>query len=260
MRKEDLNQIDDNYITQKLEEAFGYTDEQLAAQLDRAAAKLAENPDPLLTPPEDEFSKIMARVNESKKAHKVVRIKKVLRPMLVAAVLGTIVLGTGIGVSGKREYEYQVRERASDEVVFNNVDSVDKVNEIEQAYEKIEKELGIQAIELLYIPKGMLFQKVEINKGIARMEFIYQEHYIHFYQVLRNVESSTDFMTDRNSYKKIYNRNLSTYISIYKNELEGSQPEWGIQFTNEKAYYILQGIIEEDEFIKIVERLRFFEN
>ena len=218
VRKEDLNQIDDNYITQKLEEAFGYTDEQLAAQLDRAAAKLAENPDPFLTPPEDEFAKIMARVNESKKAHKVVRIKKVLRPMLVAAVLGTIVLGTGIGVSGKREYEYQVRERTSDEVVFNNAESVDKQNDIEKVYQQIEEKLGIQALELFYMPRGMDFERYDIDLGIARLEFMYKENRIHFYQALKDVDNSTMFSSDRNVYMRVHNKHLKSDILIYKNE------------------------------------------
>ena len=135
MRKEDLNQTDDIFITQKLEEAFGYSDEQLLEEFERAAAQAAEHPDPRLTPPEGEFQKIMARVEEDKKAEKkVLRLKKVMRPLLVAAVLGTVVLGTGIGVSGKREFEYWVREKdGGEEVVFNNAESIEKCNNIEEA-------------------------------------------------------------------------------------------------------------------------------
>ena len=58
----------------------------------------------------------------------------------------------------------------------------------------------------------------------------------------------------------MYNRYLNVYISIYKNELEGEKPEFGAQFVNEDAYYYLFGVIDEDEFLKIVEYIKYYEN
>lgn len=117
MRKEGLCQNgkkwpDDNFITHKLEEAFGYSDQQLVEEFDRAATLYAQSPDPRLKPPEGEFQKIMERVEKEKKAErKVIRLKKVLRPMLVAALLGGAVLGSGIGVNGLEGMDYGFRER-----------------------------------------------------------------------------------------------------------------------------------------------------
>ena len=72
MRKEglsqnDKNQLDDNFIKHKLEEAFGYSDEQLVKEFDEAAAQAAQQPNPKLIPPEDEFQKIMERVELEKR-------------------------------------------------------------------------------------------------------------------------------------------------------------------------------------------------
>ena len=45
VRNSKVSQEEDKLIQQKLQEAFGYTDEQLAAQLDHAAAEYAAHPE-----------------------------------------------------------------------------------------------------------------------------------------------------------------------------------------------------------------------
>lgn len=265
LRKEGLSQnnkewLDDNFIRQKLEEAFGYSDRQLVKEFDRAAALSAQHPDPRLKPPENEFKRIMERVEREKKAErKVIRLKRVLRPLLVAALLGGAILGSGIGVSGRRAVEYRVREQGENSIIFNNADNVDKQSSIEQAYEDIENTLGIPVVECFYIPEGMTFKNVILSKNRAKLEFIYGENYIHFYQVLWNLDNSANYRSDRESYIEIHNRYLDCDVSIYKNELEGEKPEFSAQFSIDKAYYHFCGIMSEDEFIKVVEHLKFYE-
>lgn len=261
MRKEDLNQTDDMVITQKLEEAFGYSDQQLFEEFEQAAAQAAEHPDPQLTPPEDEFQKIMARVEADKAAEKkVLRLKKVMKPLLVAAALGTVVLGTGIGVSGKREFEYWVREKDGGEVVFNNVDGFGEEEKAKSAYEQIGKQLGIEVLELVYLPSGTKYSDLNIVNGVARMEFKYENGFIHFYQILMEKDNSADYISDRTTYKTIYNRYLDKNISIYKNKLEDNLLEFSAQFINDKAYYYLSGVMSEEEFKKVVKNIQFFLN
>ena len=55
VRNSKVSQKEDKLIQQKLQEAFGYTDEQLAAQLDQAAAEYAAHPELNLTPPKGEL-------------------------------------------------------------------------------------------------------------------------------------------------------------------------------------------------------------
>ena len=108
MRNSKVSQEEDKLIQQKLQEAFGYTDEQLAAQLDQAAAEYAAHPELNLTPPKGEFEKILAMAaqdeTQDKKEddHKVIRLKKVMKPMILVATVGAILLGTGMMASGRR--------------------------------------------------------------------------------------------------------------------------------------------------------------
>ncbi len=250
---------DDNFIIHKMEEAFGYSDEQLAEELDRAAELAAQHPDPYLKPPEGEFQKIMERVEKEKKAErKVLRLKKIVRPLLVAALLGGVILGSGIGVNGLEGVEYKVRERKDGDFVFSNVESIDIDNKVEQAYEEIERELGIVALELFYMPSDMIFEYSVLGEDRVVLEFLCGKNYFHFYQVRWNLESSINYKSDRKSYKSVYNRYLDSNISIYKNELEGEKPEFGAQYVNGDAVYYLYGIMDEDEFIKIVKYLKYY--
>ncbi|MEG0687928.1 MAG: hypothetical protein RR466_04490 [Hungatella sp.] len=71
MKKINRNQACDNYIKKQLQSAYGYRDDQLEAEFDRAAA---EPDDPRLQPPPDEFDKILARLNtEQREAKKIIR-------------------------------------------------------------------------------------------------------------------------------------------------------------------------------------------
>lgn len=265
MRKEDLDQTidnwtDDNFITQKLEEAFGYSDEQLVKEFDEAAAQAAQQPNPKLMPPEDEFQKIMERVElEKRKERKTARIKRIWRPLLVAALLGGVVLGSGIGVSGNRELEYWIRERDERSFVFNNIENVEKQNSIEYVYEEIEN-MGIPAIEFFYVPKEMVFENCIIDHDRVKLEFKFDENRFHFYQVLNHKGNSSFYSSDRKLYKEIHNRFLDCDILVYRNELENGEIELGAQFANEKAYYYFHGIMNEDEFIKIVEHIKYFKD
>ncbi len=261
MRREDLNQIDDNYISQMLEEVFGYTDEHLAAELDRAAAEASQNPDLHLAPPEDEFEKIMARVHEEeeleKKGRKVVRIRKVLRPMLVAAVLGTIVLGAGIGVSGKQSYVFSRWYKGKNSIGYENAEDLMNEDEEEKAYEMIQKEIGISAADLYYVPSKMYFEYIDIENGRADMVFDYNGNYIHFHQALKSVTVSTNIVSDREVYKTINHRVFGA-VAVYKNPLDEENTEFSAHFSVDNAYYYLTGVMEEDEFIKILQRMGYY--
>lgn len=266
MRKEGLCQNgkkwpDDNFITHKLEEAFGYSDQQLVEEFDRAATLYAQSPDPRLKPPEGEFQKIMERVEKEKKAErKVIRLKKVLRPMLVAALLGGAVLGSGIGVNGLEGMDYGFREREEGDVIFNNMGHTEEISDIEQVYKDIEETIGISAIELSYMPEKMAFEEVLFNELRAKIKFVYEGNYFYFHQALWNLDESANYRSDRKLYKEVYNRYLDINIPIYKNELEGEKPEFGAQFICGDAYYYCYGIIEEKEFIKIVKHIKYYEN
>lgn len=286
--KEDiLNQAGQDNIDIVLQEAFGFSDEQLIVEYDRAAEKLLT--DVAFGSPKDEFEQIMGRVaarmtetnvaeaeelevitevpevvvvertTEADRKRRIASIEKWMWRVLIAAALGTAVFGPGMAVSGTKEYEYTTDARDGTADVINNVENLEVEVTLDEQYARIRDELGIHVLELGYIPEGMRFDSVNIaSQGIARMIFVYQDKYVYFDQIIKAEDSSVSYISDKKNYQQIYNEGLDIEIVIYKNELGDNKFEFSAQMADNKVYYKLSAIMEEDEFIKIVEGLNFW--
>ena len=265
VRNSKVSQEEDKLIQQKLQEAFGYTDEQLAAQLDQAAAEYAAHPELNLTPPKGEFEKILAMAaqdetqDKKEDAHKVIRLKKVMKQMILVATVGAILLGTGMMASGRRYYKFWERDAGNGQIIFNNVETLNKVDSLEKAYEEIEIQLGIKATQLYYVPEKLEYKDMIIDKGFVRMKLAYEGREVYFYQVVKENANSTAYNSDRELYKEIYNRYLRQNIKIYKNILEDNNTEFSAQYMSDNAFYCFEGVIQEDEFDKIIKNLNYLD-
>lgn len=92
MKNKEKRQLDNNFIEQQIAKAFGYSDEQLASELDRFMEEAEKSDDKALEAPEGEFERIWNRLEREhdEKRHKGIRVKKMAMVMAVAAVLGTV--------------------------------------------------------------------------------------------------------------------------------------------------------------------------
>ena len=266
VRNSKVSQEEDKLIQQKLQEAFGYTDEQLAAQLDQAAAEYAAHPELNLTPPKGEFEKILAMAaqdetqDKKEDGHKVIRLKKVMKQMILVATVGAILLGTGMMASGRRYYKFLGENRGKGEIVFNNIEAISEADSLEQAYEEIANQLGISGPRLFYNPNELVYKKLIIKDGMARIDFSYGDKYLYYQQMSKGVASSIGYNSDRELYKSIHNRFLNNEIKIYRNELETGNIEFNAQYINENTVFYLVGNIDEKIFDKIVKNLSYVEN
>lgn len=263
MNKNSHNQLDDNYIEQIVQPIFGYSNDQLILEFDCANA---QQDDLQLVTPNDEFRKLLLRIKkveeEERNRHKVVKLNRVVKPLLLAAALGTIVMVSGIGASGSRAFEYWDRELNDDKssLIWNNNESnLGKGKRSEEAYQRIKDELGIKVLYLEYLPPGFEFIELSILKGQARMQFQYKNSYLNLYQTLYNVENSLGSSSDCNIYKEVYNNWLKEDVSVEKKVLEDGSVEFTTTVKGDKVLYLLSGVIEEDEFTKIVERMKIKE-
>lgn len=266
VRNSKVSQEEDKLIQQKLQEAFGYTDEQLAAQLDQAAAEYAAHPELNFTPPKGEFEKILAMAaqdetqDKKEDGHKVIRLKKVMKPMILVATVGAILLGTGMMASGRRYYWFWERDAGNGQIIFNNVDAISEADSLEKAYEEIENQLGISGPRLFYNPSELVYKKLIIKDGMARIDFSYGDKYLYYQQMSKGVASSIGYNSDRELYKSIHNRFLNNEIKVYRNELETGNIEFNAQYINENTVFYLVGNIDEKVFEKIVKNLSYVEN
>ena len=263
VRNSKVSQEEDKLIQQKLQEAFGYTDEQLAAQLDQAAAEYAAHPELNLTPPKGEFEKILAMAaqdeTQDKKEddHKVIRLKKVMKPMILVATVGAILLGTGMMASGRRYYKFWERDAGNGQIIFNNVDVKGQVDSFGQAYKTIHEQTGIKTIEMYYVPEQLEYEDLHIEQGIACIRMNYDGKDMYFYQVIKENANSTGYNSDRELYKTIHNRFLNEDIPIYKDVIDEKQEEFSAYYVDGNAFYYLVGTINEETFDKIIKNLYY---
>lgn len=266
MKNNEKRQLDNNFIEQQIAKAFGYSDEQLASELDRFMEEAEKSDDKALEAPEGEFERIWSRLERehSEKRYKGSRVRKMVKVMAVAAVLGTVLFGGSMWVGAKRHYVYEVREREDLENVIainNSPDNVisDDVSEEKKAYEQIKEELNIKVFELSYLPEGMSFSSLEIIKNTVKMEYGCNEDWLYFYQGVNNKPSSLSYASDMREYKKVYNPFLEKELPIYGKLLEDGRVEFSIRIIEDNQYHILEGIIDIDIFEKIACGIRIYE-
>ncbi len=284
-----------------IQEAFGYSDEQLLKELEmaenavRAAKNAEQNETEEKQDSQEEFELILQKMKErgirprleselgdsevpdfaEPESHlrsgeispperppepgRVFRKKRRAWKILIAAVVaGSLLWGTGIGVGGRRSLEYKanVRDGSGSNIAWDNNEENLIMYTEEEAYQAIKEKLGMPVLKLGYRPDGMEYQETLIEDSRATMEFAYGEFKIYLWQTMETDVNSNAFKSDRTEYKTVYNAWLDKEFLIEKNE--GEAAEYDAVLEMDKMCYYLEGIMKEEEFLKIVEDMRFY--
>lgn len=265
MKKDDQRQLDDNFIEQKIAEAFGYTEDQLSEELDRFMEEAEKCQEEIPDAPKGEFQRILDRAKAEMKGQRKSghRVRRLIKVMAAAAIIGTMVLGGGIWVGARRIREYEGRKRFNVEnmVTINNNQANTTMSEdieLDEAYAQIEDELNIQTLELSYLPEKMRFYEITIQEGKGIMKFFDGKTVLFFYQGLNDYTSSLSYASDMVEFKKIYNSFLDQEISIYGQELDGGDIELSSRFVKDNNYYFLHGVVDIEKFEQIVYGIKLY--
>lgn len=110
---------------------------------------------------------------------KVVRKRKSLRVYVALAAVMTLLLVVGMSTMGDgggivETIKSLVGEREVLQVDSGEDNKVIEVETEEEAYQKIEKELGIKPVKLVVLPKETEFEKIRIEKDMKVAEFYYK--------------------------------------------------------------------------------------
>lgn len=180
--------------------------------------------------------------------------------ILAAALAGTLLWATGIGVSGRKVLEYKpdIRDGKSSNIAWDNEEeNYIQVDSEEEAYKVIEEKLGIPVLKIGYRPEGMKFKKLVLKTNTAVLEFTYKEKSIHFIQSRNFNENSDTASSDRIAYRIVENSWIGRELPIEENRQDNGNKEYSMTFEIDKNYYYLEGPMEENEFISMVENLNF---
>lgn len=187
------------------------------------------------------------------------------KPLRTAGVVAAcLVVGVGIimapriNAMARKNYKYEARiqEDNTGGIVWNNQDKyISKMGSLDEAYVKIRETLEVSVLKLNYIPAGMKLSKLAIEDGHARLEFIYKNNHIYMLEVSYPMDNSDTRFSDCQPYIFIFNEWLEREIPIRRSKTTTSEFEYSAYFEIENAYYYIQGVTKETDFVNIVANL-----
>ena len=203
---------------------------------------------------------------KAKKARKRFHFPRKKRAVFVVAATMVLVLGIGMTSLGGRPYWLKVADLmlGNENTVKVNTEGEDrlettKVDE-KEAYEQIKEELGIEPVQLQYMPAEMEFDRCVIEKelGTAKLLYLYQEQILEYEICYQYSDVARSISTEDNLLQSYKKEKDGVEISIREFQVESiEQSMYSVTFERQNVLYRLRGIINREEMEKIVENLFF---
>lgn len=258
-------------IDQLLKESFGMDDKTLLEKFQRAQIEIDDSQIP--PEPEEGFERLLEKIEEEgikpqyapdrgpeRSFGKRRRLRPALKVALAAGVVAVMLMATSITPVANKYFKYEKRVKYSDrnDVVLNNsANNKELEGKLEEAYKKIERELGIDVLKMDHMPSDMIYIKTIIMKPMAEMYFEYDGKSFCITQQIMSADNSTNIVSDRKEQEpeKIFNNWLNREIVIEKSALEGNEVEYSAEIIEGNSYYYLEGIMKKNDFIEIVKNV-----
>lgn len=203
------------------------------------------------------------------KGEKAKRIHMPRRRKFVVALAAVMVLVLAVGMTsvGSKSYLKVLWEKViGDEKaeILNVEDMVqhETSDELEiNAYKEIGEELGISAVRLRYKPVGMYVKDINIDEEQkqAQIFFEYGDEVIRYMIYMNNSDSSLGQKTLDKLINEFEVKTDKQTIKVEEYEVEEYKtPRFIATFSYRGVHYQLKGIMEKEEFEKILKNLSYF--
>ena len=268
----DLEKREDQKIRECLQQAYGYSDEQLLKKMEEAEKSLEDTDFPGAE--ERIFQKLMERkAAEEEKEEREGKPAQMPEPApsgasisggaapkrfgkrklaISAALAAAFAVLLGMTAIGGRSYFFRARRDELNAVIINNNPNKKDVSQLEEAYQLIETELGIPVLRLDYVPSNLDFQGAVWKENSVTMQFYYDENIVMLYEGKESDNISVGIESDRVQSKKVFNKWLNQEVVYLENELKNGEIEYETLLTIDENVYYFSGIMPEEEFVKII--------
>lgn len=203
---------------------------------------------------------------KAKKARKRFHFPRKKRAVFVVAATMVLVLGIGMTSLGGRPYWLKVADLVlgNENTVTVDTEGEDRILTTDvsekEAYEQIKEELGIEPVQLQYMPAGMEFNRCVIEKelGTAKLLYLYREQILEYEICYQYSDVARSISTEDNLLQSYKKEKDGVEISIREFQVESiEQSMYSVTFERQDVLYRLRGIINREEMEKIVENLFF---
>lgn len=195
------------------------------------------------------------------------RKKKKRYVVLALAAVLVLVFGSVMTSVGSKSYWKVLWDRiAGDEdAQFINVEEMDvhETQDLDEVhiYKEIWNELGISTVRWGYFPENTYLKDYEIDKDQTKATFIYEcnGEIIRYVMYMNDEDSSLgQIKTDQliGEFQVETGEGISVSVKEYDIE-DMEENRYAAEFEYDDAQYQIMGIIDEEEFTKIIENLIF---
>lgn len=237
------------------------TEKEVSSRTDLDGLKVSEDMETSL------FNKIQD-YEYDRRLKTVYRKKKKVRVVMALAAVLVIVFGCAVTGVGSKSYWKVIWDRVAggEKVSVINVEDMERqvtedVDEI-QVYKRIRSELGISPVGLEYLPQDTILNEYELDYEQKRATLLYQynDEIIRYVMYMNDNDSSygniePDELLDE--YQLKIENGITIEIKEYLVDNTGRNRYVG-DFEYMDAQYQLSGIIEKEEFEKILKNLYFY--
>lgn len=242
----------DEWLQQKIEE-------DLKAMADEREKMLMEMEELQgIDLPADKLQDLHRAIEADRRASRKKKLR--LRPLLIAAAVLVLCVGTGLVSTGNRVYEPEIlhRENGTDETMKVNTDEmVASEYDEEEVCQEIEEKLGVIPVRFGYRPKDMTLIKYEIEEDTSEVLMSYlcgKKHFLIY--ISKDVSESTiSNHVDGEKEDTILIASCGMEIPIYEYVDPYGVPYFEVSFEYLNTYYSISGIMDLEEFQKILENI-----
>ena len=215
------------------------------------------------------FNKIQDYEYDKRFKKTVHRSRKKRRILLAVAAVLVLICGSVITGTGSKSYLKVLMERivGGENTTVINVDEMDSnktedLDEIQIFYE-IRKKTGISPVHFIYMPEDMYLKRYEVNSelGSAELLYDYNGRTIQYSMYMNDADSSHGYIeSDKliNEYSITAENGLNVEIREYS-VVNQDNHRFAAEFEYQSAQYQLVGLMEKEEFDKIIENLSFYD-
>lgn len=215
------------------------------------------------------FNKIQEYEYDKRVKKAVHRSRKKRRLFLALAAVLILVCGSVMTGTGSKSYWKVLWDRVAGDEEANIINVKDMESEVTddwneiQVFNEIRKETGIFPVRLGYMPETFFFTGYELDKEQNRaiIFYKYNRQIIRYSMYMNNSDSShgqTELDDLIDEYQIETQNKINVDIKVYTVD-DSDENRYVAEFEYVDAQYRIMGIMEKEEFNKIIENLIFYD-
>ena len=202
---------------------------------------------------------------DSKKNKKAVRWPKSWKVQFAAAIGCVLIIGSGIISVGGKNIIVNVFDRkfGGGEKTYVDTEEIEYEGEMteEEAYAKVEETFGTKVVQIVDKPLNTQFLEVQIDRELQEAIFYYEVNdNILAYRIEFPYSESSKGSEIQDELLQEYMIELpKVVVKVSEYGIKNIEiKEFEAEFSYKNSKYFLVGLMEQDEFEKIVKNLNFF--